>query len=57
MKIKLSKNWRYGGQVNMAGTELEIKNEETISYLKENSFIYKEKKEKKSKVKVAKENN
>ena len=23
MKIKLSKNWRYGGQVNMAGTELE----------------------------------
>jgi hypothetical protein len=57
MKIKLSKNWRYGGQVNMAGTELEIKNEETISYLKENGFIYKEKKEKKSKVKVAKENN
>lgn len=60
MKIKLSKNWRYGGQVNMAGTEIEIKNEETICYLKENGFIYeekKEKKEKKAKQKVAEENN
>ena len=57
MKIKLSKNWRYGGQVNMAGTELNITNEETISYLKENGFIHEEKKEKKAKQKVAKENN
>ena len=60
MKIKLSKNWRYAGQVNMAGTEIEIKNEETISYLKENGFIHeekKEKKEKKAKQKVAEENN
>ena len=60
MKIKLSKNWRYGGQVmNFAGAELEIKNEETIAYLKSDGFINEEKKEKKakSKVKVAKENN
>ncbi len=27
MKIKLSKNWRYAGQVIMAGTKLDIKNE------------------------------
>jgi hypothetical protein len=57
MKIKLSKNFRYGGQVNLAGAELNITNEETIAYLKENGFVYKEKKEKKSKLKVAKENN
>jgi len=41
----------------MAGTELNITNEETISYLKENGFIHEEKKEKKAKQKVAKENN
>ena len=44
----------------MAGTEIEIKDNETIAYLKENGFVYeekKEKKEKKSKVKVAEENN
>ena len=60
MKIKLSKNFRYGGQVNMAGTELNITNEETISYLKDNGFIHeekKEKKEKKAKQKVVEENN
>ena len=60
MKIKLSKNWRYAGQVIMAGTEMEIKNEETIAFLKDNGFIYeekKEKKEKKAKQKVAEENN
>ena len=56
MKIKLSKNWRYAGQVIMAGTEMEIKNEETIAYLKENGYL-KEKKEKKAKQKLAKENN
>jgi uncharacterized protein YjiK len=60
MKIKLSKNWRYSGQVIMAGTEIEIKDKETISFLKDNGFVYedkKEKKEKKAKEKVAKENN
>ena len=59
MKIKLSKNFRYGGNMNFAGTELDIKNEETISYLKDNGFINEEKKEKKekSKVKDAKKNN
>ena len=60
MKIKLKKNWRHSGQVIMAGTEIEIKDNETIAYLKENGFVYeekKEKKEKKSKVKVAEENN
>ena len=46
MKIKLKKNWRYAGQVIMAGTEMEIKNEETIAYLKDNGYL-KEKKEKK----------
>jgi len=56
MKIKLQKNWRYAGQVIMAGTEIEIKNEETIVYLKDNGYL-KEKKEKKSKVKIAEENN
>jgi len=56
MKIKLEKNWRYAGQVIMAGTEVEIKNQETIAYLKDNGYI-KVKKEKKSKVKIAEENN
>jgi len=56
MKIKLQKNWRYAGQVIMAGTEIEIKNEETIVYLKDNGYL-KEKKEKKAKEKIAKENN
>ena len=56
MKIKLKKNWRYAGQVIMAGTELDIKNEETISYLKDNGFLKEEKKEKKAK-KVAEEKN
>jgi|TARA_R100001443_G_scaffold96185_2_gene102977 hypothetical protein len=56
MKIKLKKNWRYAGQVIMAGTEMEIKNEETIAFLKDNGYL-KEKKEKKAKEKVAEENN
>tara|TARA_R100001163_G_scaffold51849_1_gene39225 strand:+ start:1702 stop:1872 length:171 start_codon:yes stop_codon:yes gene_type:complete len=56
MKIKLKKNWRHSGQVIMAGTVIEIKNEKTISYLKDNGFIKEEKKEKKAK-KVAEENN
>jgi len=56
MKIKLKKNWRNAGQVIMAGTEIEIKNEETIVFLKENGYL-KEKKEKKAKEKVAEENN
>tara|TARA_R100001480_G_scaffold139564_1_gene136629 strand:+ start:980 stop:1150 length:171 start_codon:yes stop_codon:yes gene_type:complete len=56
MKIKLEKNWRCAGQVIMAGTEVEIKNQETIAYLKDNGYI-KVKKEKKSKVKIAEENN
>ena len=50
MKIKLNKNWRYAGQVIMAGTEMEIKNEETIAFLKDNGYL-KEKKEKKAKSK------
>ncbi len=44
----------------MAGAVLNITNEETISYLKENGFIHeekKEKKEKKAKQKIAEENN
>jgi len=59
MKIKLSKNWRHSGQVIMAGTEIEIKNEETIAFLKDNGYLKekKEKKEKKAKEKVAEENN
>ena len=56
MKIKLKKNWRYAGQVIMAGTEIEINNQETIAYLKDNGYL-KEKKEKKAKEKIAKENN
>lgn len=56
MRIKLEKNWRYAGQVNKAGSILEIKNEKTIAYLLDNGYI-KEKKEKKSKVKNAKKNN
>tara|TARA_R110001632_G_scaffold50674_1_gene126553 strand:+ start:166 stop:336 length:171 start_codon:yes stop_codon:yes gene_type:complete len=56
MKIKLSKDWRYAGQINKAGSILEIRNEETISFLKENGYL-KEKKEKKAKEKIAKENN
>ena len=58
MKIKLEKNWRAYGQLNKAGTIMIIKNNDTIKFLKENGYIYKEeKKEKKSKVKIAKENN
>ena len=56
MKIKLSKNFRYGGKMNFAGAELEITNEETIAFLKDNGYL-KEKKEKKAKQKVAEENN
>jgi hypothetical protein len=56
MKIKLSKNWRYAGQVNKAGSILKITNQETIAFLKENGYL-KEKKEKKAKQKVAEENN
>jgi len=56
MKIKLSKNWRYAGQINKAGSILEIRNEETIAFLKDNGYL-KEKKEKKAKQKVAEENN
>ena len=55
MKIKLKKNWRYAGQVIMAGTEIDIKDEETITFLKDNGYL-KEKKDKKSKVKAAEEN-
>ena len=46
MKIKLKKNWRHSGQVIMAGTEIEIK---------DNGYL-KEKKDKKSNVKAAEEN-
>ena len=49
MKIKLSKNFRYGGKMNFAGAEIEIKNEEIIAYLKSDGFINEEKKEKKGK--------
>ena len=58
MKIKLEKDWRAYGQLNKAGTILYVKNEDTLKFLKENGYIYKEeKKEKKSKKKIAKENN
>tara|TARA_R100001163_G_scaffold3329_2_gene4959 strand:+ start:1119 stop:1295 length:177 start_codon:yes stop_codon:yes gene_type:complete len=58
MKIKLEKDWRAYGQLNKAGTIIYVKNEDTLKFLKENGYIYKEeKKEKKSKVKIAKENN
>jgi len=56
MKIKLSKDWRYAGQINKAGSILEIRNKETIAFLKENGYL-KEKKEKKAKEKIAEENN
>jgi len=56
MKIKLSKDWRYAGQLNKAGSILEIRNKETIAFLKDNGYL-KEKKEKKAKQKVAEENN
>ena len=52
MKIKLNKNFRYGGKMNYAGAELEITNDEIIAYLKSDGFIYEEKKEKKEKSKV-----
>tara|TARA_Y100000401_G_scaffold3527_1_gene2502 strand:+ start:1702 stop:1878 length:177 start_codon:yes stop_codon:yes gene_type:complete len=58
MKIKLQKNWRYAGQVIMAGTEMEIKNKNTIKFLEDNGYLYKkEKKEKKGKKVNAEENN
>ena len=58
MKIKLQKNWRYAGQVIMAGTEMEIKDKNTIKFLEENGYLYKkEKKEKKGKKVNAEENN
>tara|TARA_R100001460_G_scaffold1722_1_gene6263 strand:+ start:79 stop:255 length:177 start_codon:yes stop_codon:yes gene_type:complete len=58
MKIKLEKDWRAYGQLNKAGTIMIIKNNDTLKFLKDNGYIYKEeKKEKKSKVKIAKENN
>ena len=39
MKIKLEKNWRAFGQVNEAGTIMEIKDKKTIAYLKDNGYI------------------
>ena len=58
MKIKLEKDWRAYGQLNKAGTIMIIKNNDTLKFLKDNGYIYKEeKKKKKSKVKIAKENN
>ena len=62
MKIKLNKNWRYAGQVIMAGTEMEINNKETLKFLKENGYVFKEtdkkeKKEKKGKKVDAEKNN
>lgn len=59
MKIKLQKNFRYYGEIFKAGSELSIKNKITLKYLKENGYIYEEKKEKKekSKIKLAEENN
>ena len=63
MKIKLNKNWRYAGQVIMAGTEIEIKNKETLKFLTENGYVYKEKekekekKQKKGKILNAEKNN
>tara|TARA_Y100001973_G_C5196196_1_gene334424 strand:- start:1032 stop:1202 length:171 start_codon:yes stop_codon:yes gene_type:complete len=56
MKIKLNKNWRFAGRIIKAGEEIEIKNEETIAFLKENGYL-KEKKEKKAKEKDAEETN
>ena len=49
MKIILIKNWRYAGQVNMAGTTLEIKDEVILKYLKENGYLEEKKKTKKKK--------
>tara|TARA_S200002703_G_scaffold58240_1_gene50606 strand:+ start:338 stop:517 length:180 start_codon:yes stop_codon:yes gene_type:complete len=59
MKIKLEKNWRAFGQVNEAGTIMEIKDKKTIAYLKDNGYIKdkKNKKEKKAKEIIAEENN
>tara|TARA_R100001224_G_scaffold20059_4_gene9943 strand:+ start:3058 stop:3234 length:177 start_codon:yes stop_codon:yes gene_type:complete len=58
MKIKLNKSWRYAGQIIKAGTILEINDENTLNFLKENKYVQeKEKKEKKSKIKIAEENN
>jgi|TARA_R110000823_G_scaffold242437_2_gene366887 hypothetical protein len=49
MKIILIKNWRYAGQVNMAGKTLEIKDEVILKYLKENGYLEEKKKTKKKK--------
>ena len=58
MKIKLQKNWRNAGQVIMAGTEIEIKDKNTIKFLEDNGYLYKEeKKEKKGKKVDAEKNN
>ena len=62
MKIKLEKDWRANGQLNKAGTIMIIKNKETLKFLKENGYVYKEtekkeKKEKKGKKVDAEKNN
>tara|TARA_R100000995_G_scaffold75193_1_gene44487 strand:+ start:7180 stop:7347 length:168 start_codon:yes stop_codon:yes gene_type:complete len=54
MEIKLKKSWRYAGQIYNEGAVLKITNNDTLKFLKENGYLYKEeKKEKKSKVKIA----
>tara|TARA_R100000697_G_scaffold98613_1_gene110657 strand:- start:182 stop:370 length:189 start_codon:yes stop_codon:yes gene_type:complete len=62
MKIKLEKDWRAYGQLNKAGTIMIIKNKETLKFLKENGYVFKEtdkkeKKEKKGKILNAEKNN
>ena len=63
MKIKLEKDWRAFGQLNKAGTIMIIKNKETLKFLTENGYVYKEKekekekKQKKGKILNAEKNN
>ena len=53
MKIKLTKNWRAFGEIQKAGSILNINDNNIIKYLKDNNFIgIKEKKNKKSDVKI-----
>lgn len=53
MKIKLTKNWRAFGEIQKAGSILNINDKNIIKYLKDNNFIgIKEKKNKKSDVKI-----
>ena len=49
MEIQLTKNWRYAGRIIKKGCVINVTDKDTLKFLKENEYIYKEEKKKKEK--------